>query len=104
MAVKELKCPKCGAPISEEKTVCDYCRAHYLITGEKPKIVPEHKETYSERLKREATMPLGVRYFPDDLFNGGSYLCPKCKIPLTYDVKRELPYSCSRCGAVYSEY
>jgi hypothetical protein len=35
MSVKELRCPVCGAPISREKNVCDYCNTHYIIEGEK---------------------------------------------------------------------
>jgi hypothetical protein len=31
MSVKELKCPKCGASVSRDKNVCDYCKAQYVI-------------------------------------------------------------------------
>jgi len=35
MSVKELRCPVCGAPISREKNVCDYCNTRYIIQEEK---------------------------------------------------------------------
>lgn len=34
MPVKELNCPKCGAPISPDHNICDYCKTHYIVEGE----------------------------------------------------------------------
>ena len=31
MSVKELKCPKCGAPVSPEEDVCPYCGTYYVV-------------------------------------------------------------------------
>ena len=31
MYVKELKCPRCGASVSRDKSVCGYCKAQYII-------------------------------------------------------------------------
>lgn len=34
MPVEELKCPKCGAPVSPDGSVCKYCNAQYVVVGE----------------------------------------------------------------------
>lgn len=34
MRIIELKCPKCGAPVSSNKNVCHYCGAQYVVVGE----------------------------------------------------------------------
>jgi len=39
MSVKELKCPRCGAPVSSERNVCDYCKAQYIVIEEKKAIL-----------------------------------------------------------------
>jgi hypothetical protein len=38
MSVKELKCPKCGASVSPDRNVCDYCKAQYIVVRE-PKAI-----------------------------------------------------------------
>jgi hypothetical protein len=32
--VRELKCPRCGAPVDPHRDVCGYCNARYIIVGE----------------------------------------------------------------------
>jgi hypothetical protein len=39
MSVKELKCPKCGAPVSSDRNVCDYCKAQYIVVEEEKAIL-----------------------------------------------------------------
>jgi len=34
VSVKELRCPKCGAPVSSDRNVCDYCKAQYIVIEE----------------------------------------------------------------------
>jgi hypothetical protein len=34
VSVKELKCPKCGASISPDRNICDYCKTRYIVVGE----------------------------------------------------------------------
>jgi hypothetical protein len=34
ISVKELRCPRCGASVSSDKNVCDYCKAQYLVVQE----------------------------------------------------------------------
>jgi uncharacterized Zn finger protein (UPF0148 family) len=34
MSIKEIKCPKCGAPVSPEKEICPYCGTYYVIENE----------------------------------------------------------------------
>jgi len=33
MSTKELKCPKCSAPVSLDKHVCEYCGTYYVVEG-----------------------------------------------------------------------
>jgi hypothetical protein len=58
MAVKELKCPKCGASVSPDKNVCDYCKARYIVVEEKKAVLfgePGECNTFMrlEQLKKE---------------------------------------------------
>jgi len=45
LSIKELKCPKCGASVSPEKHVCDYCGTYYVVEGKAAYILDSRPAT-----------------------------------------------------------
>jgi len=79
MSVKALKCPVCGAQVSREKDVCDYCNTHYIIEDEKAVLLGDCRgcNVYKELIKKYPN-PENVKYIVFDRF----YLnyCKHCHI------------------------
>jgi hypothetical protein len=53
MSVKALRCPVCGAQVSREKDICDYCNTHYIIEDEKVVLLGDYRgcNVYKELIK-----------------------------------------------------
>lgn len=75
MSVKELKCPKCGAGVTPDKNMCEYCNTYYMIdqgtikTSESIIVTKEYMEEYLKWLyknKRNICQTLtGERFNPE---------------------------------------
>jgi len=39
LSIRELRCPKCGASVSPDRNICDYCGAHYIVIEESKAIL-----------------------------------------------------------------
>ena len=51
MSASTLKCPKCGAQVSMEKAICDYCGTYYVIE-DKAAYTLESRPAIDENLKK----------------------------------------------------
>jgi hypothetical protein len=70
MSVRELRCPKCGASISPDRNVCDYCKAQYIVVEESKAILFgeyakcntfERLQFLKKEIKKEWEKPLETR-------------------------------------------